>query len=181
MLGLQKYPFFFVSYPALASLGIRLPGPGGAAATRLRFSFVAPEPDTGYLLRRPTSPRQATCRRVRRAASFGLAAGGTRAPGSRPGGRPGGRPEREGGNHPGLSSWQKARRIEDLSISHSALKNRLISALPSTEELSKAPPPLAHRRPPRALLGDCDGREGSGSAATGALVSQKTETFSLAI
>ena len=40
----------FVSYPALASLGIGLPGPGGAAATRPRFSFVAPEPDTGYPL-----------------------------------------------------------------------------------------------------------------------------------
>jgi hypothetical protein len=46
----MKAPFFFVSYPVLASLGIGLPGPGGAAATRPRFSFVAPESDTGYPL-----------------------------------------------------------------------------------------------------------------------------------
>ena len=40
-------------------MGIRLPGPGGAAAARNGFACAAPGPDTGYpLLERLTSSRQ---------------------------------------------------------------------------------------------------------------------------
>ena len=43
----------------VASMGTRLPGPGGAAAARNGFACAVPGPDTGYPLQgRLTSSRQ---------------------------------------------------------------------------------------------------------------------------
>ena len=56
--GLALPHFFLRIVLCYVSMGIRLPGPGGAAAARNGFACAVPGPDTGYpLLERLTSSR----------------------------------------------------------------------------------------------------------------------------
>ena len=55
-------PFFLSVILCIVSMGIRLPGPGGAAATRNGFACAVPGSDTGYPLQERLTGSRHTAR-----------------------------------------------------------------------------------------------------------------------